>query len=361
VENFSNKNAISLLRWIFIRGDNLDQIVFYFLSSINFTSSRYFPLFDQNDKVRVVYFKGLPFKYSDFFMLKLFKLLRKILRFQINTYSCVHIFETSEIYNSKYQVLHIDDPKYDEEQILLITQWEQELIARKKVPIIVCTNQFTEAWLKQFLYHAKITIIEQGYFPISDQYDDQKHSHFCCVYSSAYIHYGNDKHSKDSTWGVDNLFDEIIPKLNLMDSEVFVHLIGELGNDAKAQAASLPNVICHGKLSLFDNAKLLSACSIGIYPRTYDHKRSILKIYSYIGAGLPVVTYDLIDTRVIKEESLGISVNSINDFIYSVGKLKADISLLNYYSSRIKNVRLDYTWKSLTKKLNKDLEKYFLD
>lgn len=359
MENFSNKNAISLLRWIFIRGDNLDQVVFYFLSSINFTSSRYFPLFDQNDKIRVVYLKGLPFKYSDFFMLKLFKLLRKILRSRFSKYSCIHIFETSEIYNSKYQVLHIDDPEYNNEQILLITQWEKELIARKKVPIIVCTNQFTEAWLIHFLYHTKITIIEQGYYPISDQY--QKHGHFCCVYSSAYIHYGNDKHSKHSTWGTDNLFDEIIPKLNLMDPEIFIHLIGELGNDAKAQATRLPNVIYHGKVSLFDNAKLLSKCKIAIYPRTYDHKRSILKIYSYIGAGLPVVTYDLIDTRVIKDESLGISVNSTDEFINSICELKADISLLNYYSNRINNIRLDYTWNSLTNKMNNNLEKYFLD
>ena len=358
VKNFSNQNAVTVFRWIFIRKDPLDQVVFYFLSRINFTSSRYFPLFNQNNQTRIVYLRGLPIKYSDALMLKIFRIFKRILKFRFNSYKFVHIFNSGEIYDSKYQVLHIDDPKYDNMEISKLLKWEQVLISKNSIPIIVCTNQFTAAWLKQFLQEVKIKVIEQGYYTRNNQLTGAKHNHFCCVYSSAYIHYGRDKHANESTWGVDNLFEVIIPELNSVDSEIFIHLIGELGNDAKIRATSLPNVICHGRVSPIENAYLLTQSDIAIYPRTFDHKRSILKIYSYIGAGLPVVTYDLIDTQIIKEKSLGISVNTTDEFVNSIVELKNNVDLLNHYSRRVNYIGLDYSWGTLVDKLNTELKSF---
>jgi len=349
---------MSLLRWIFSRNEDLDQVVFYFLSSTNFTSARYFPFFDQNNKVRIVYIKGLPIRYTDFFMLKLFKLLGKIFKYRFNSYTYVHVFNPNEFYKSHFQVLHIDDLEYEIGYISMIIQWEQALITKGKIPIVVCTNPYTEAWLKQFLQRTKIIIIEQGFYPINNDPNNRKHNHFCCVYSSPYIHYGRDKHSNHSTWGSNHLLDEIIPRINALDSEVFIHLIGEIGPDAKNRVLSLSNVICHGQVSFIENAKLLNQCDIAIYPRTYDHKRSILKIFSYIGAGLPIVTYDLIDTQIVKSESLGFSVKSIDEFIYSIAELKTNVKLLNFYSNRVQSIGSIYHWSSLANKLNNELRNF---
>jgi glycosyltransferase involved in cell wall biosynthesis len=101
-----------------------------------------------------------------------------------------------------------------------------------------------------------------------------------------------------------------------------------------------------------ENSEILSKCTIGIYPRTFDHKRSILKIFSYIGAGLPVVTFDLEDTRVIKDYNLGLSVNSIDDFIRAIVQLKEQPKILKNLERNIDKFRPPYTWQNLSKKMS---------
>ena len=81
--------------------------------------------------------------------------------------------------------------------------------------------------------------------------------------------------------------------------------MGQLGSDASQELKKFRTVYIHGRVNFQKNIEILSSCSVGIYPRKHDHKRSILKIFSYIGAGLPIVTFDLIDTEVVKLNSLG--------------------------------------------------------
>ena len=75
---------------------------------------------------------------------------------------------------------------------------------------------------------------------------------------------------------------------------------------------SYSNIIYHGRVDFFQNMTILSDCSVGIYPRNVEFKRSMAKIFSYIGAGLPIVTYDLYDTEVVKLNNLGYSVTSVD-------------------------------------------------
>ena len=99
--------------------------------------------------------------------------------------------------------------------------------------------------------------------------------------------------------------------------------------------------------------QILSTSTIGLYPRNIDHKRSMLKIFSYIGAGLPIVTFDLVDTRVVKDNSLGYSVAEVSEFIASIVKLKSSTELLNKFSTNVNNFRVNYTWENLANKMEK--------
>jgi glycosyltransferase involved in cell wall biosynthesis len=171
------------------------------------------------------------------------------------------------------------------------------------------------------------------------------------VYTSPYIHYGKDKHAKHSTWGSEILIDEIIPRLNLLDPEIHIHLVGQLGSDASQELKKFRNVYIHGRVNFQKNIEILSSCSVGIYPRNYDHKRSVLKIFSYIGAGLPIVTFDLIDTEVVKANSLGFAVDNTDEFITSILDLKNSPELMLKYEERIKKFRIDFTWSVLAGKM----------
>lgn len=352
----NNKNAESFFNWIFRKGDNLPSIVFFFISKKNSINARYVPLFESTKEIRIVYMYGLSLKYLDRLLLQLFKLLIFGFTKKISKYQTVHLFNTKLKFSSKKQVIHIDDPEYTQIRIDELIKWENSCISNSNVPIIICTNSYTYKWLAINLKSTKIFIVEQGYHSIKLN-NDNPQKNFSCVYTSPYIHYGKDKHAEHSTWGSEILIDEIIPRLNLLDSEVQIHLVGQLGSNASKELAKLSNVYIHGRVSFQKNIEILSSCSVGIYPRKYDHKRSILKIFSYIGAGLPIVTFDLIDTEVVRANSLGFAVDNTDEFITSILELKNSPDLMLKYKEKIKIFRIDFTWSVLAGKMEDMLSK----
>lgn len=293
---------------------------------------------------------GLSLKYSDRLMLPLFKLLVYFCTKKISRYKTVHLFNYGYKFLSEKQVLHIDDPNYTQIEILNLNKWEKFCTSRGITSIIICTNSYTYKWLTENLLITKVFIIEQGFHSI-EIHDNNPKKMFSCVYTSPYIHYGKDKHAKHSTWGSEILINEIIPRLNILDPEIHFVLIGEIGDNAQIQLAKLKNVHSYGRVNFIENIKLLTTCSIGIYPRQYDHKRSILKIFSYIGAGLPIVTFDLIDTEVVKANSLGFSVDTINEFVTRIVELKASPKLMQMYMENVGRIRMNYTWPKLAEKM----------
>jgi len=351
MDKFRNINSESFWRWILRKEDHLDQIVFIFISKLNAQNARYFQLFEASESIRVVYFEGLKLRYTDRISLKLFSLLTQSLKHRIKNYKNVHLFSIPNFESNQRQILHIDDPLYSALELRRIINWEKSLILKKGVPIIICTNPYTKNWFSDKLIYTKIYVIEQGFQDIEIE-KNQANSNFSCVYASPYIHINNDKHGQHSTWGAELLINEIIPRLNRIDPSIEIHLIGELGKQARFELSKYKNVFVYGRVGFYENAKILSNCSIGIYPRTFDHKRSILKIFSYIGAGLPVVTFDLIDTQVIKDYDLGLTVNNIDDFISAIVKLRDNPDILEKHKTNIEKFRPEYSWKNLSKKMN---------
>jgi len=332
--------------------DICQQIVFYFLSKRNATSQRYFPLFEATKQVRIVYLNGLSLKYTDFFMLKIFWLLVFLFRKKSRNYKVVHTFTTKIIFNSKVQVLHIDDPFYSEREVASITNWEARVKKQGNCTFIVCTNLTMIEWFRQQGSRSKFLVVEQG-FSIPTRVKLEKHygRRFKLVYTSQYIHFGTDKYSNHSTWGANLLVDFVIPALNKLAPDLEIHLIGELGNHAKQTLKKFKNVITHGVLSGQDNISVIQDCDLGIYPRQVDHKRSILKIYSYIGAGIPIVGFDLIDTKIVKDYSLGVLVKSKEELISQIIELSKDHQKYSSYKRNVCNIRHLFTWNVLADKL----------
>jgi glycosyltransferase involved in cell wall biosynthesis len=357
---FNNSNSESIIKWILRKNDTLEQVVFYFLSQTNITSPRYFPLFNASTKIRIVYLNGLIIPYTDLLMLKLYKLIFNLLKPKFERYNCIHFLGEHPILNIKKQILHIDDPTYSKKEMNHLLNWENLLVTSNLTPIIVTTNVYTQEWLLTYLKSTNVTIIEQGYdLPISQtKLQRFENADFSCVYSSPYIHIGNDKHANHDTWGAELLIEKIIPKINYMISDISIHLVGEIGKDASKELQKHKNIIYHGRVNFAENMSILEGCSIGIYPRNKDLKRSMSKIFSYIGAGLPVVTYDLVDTEVIKRNSLGYSVKSEEEFIEKILYLKNNPDVLQSMSSRVNKIKNNYTWQILSQKMENYLEKF---
>ncbi len=350
-----NGNSESLLQWLFRKSDPLENICFFYISVFNANNARYAPLFEHSQCIRMVYLKGLPIKFTDKIMLFLFRKIPIVFSRKITRYKVLHIFGLLNWPITSHQVLHLDDPLYTIDEVKDVIKWERALIAKNSTPILICTNQYTSNWFKAHLANTKVLIIEQGFSELKVKAEDKKSKVFTCVYSSPYIHYSGDKHGSHSTWGAKILIDEIIPQLYRLDSSIRVVLIGELGQNASRALSNYSNWISFGRVDPFQNQVLISSCDIGLYPRMYDHKRSILKVMSYLGAGLPIVTFDLIDTKIVKDHDLGPVVSTVNEFVLSVIKLKKSPKLMNFYREKVNSMNSQYTWEKLAQKMEKKI------
>lgn len=347
--SFTNPNAIGIIRWLFQKSDPLPGLVFMFISRTNSTSARYLPLFEYTSNTRIVVLYGLRIPKTDRFLLLLFWAIKKLTKFRRDRYAWCHETSVKSKFGISNEILHVDDPTYSNSELEALKEWQKRLDKNNRRGIVVCTNKFTKNWIEKELSLAEVTIVEQGYLPIPNA--KEKFPEFSCVYSSPYIHYGGDPHGNHTTWGAGLLFDEIIEPLSQSNPEVKFHLIGHLGSEAKNRAQKLRNIVSHGFVSQKQNQIIISKCHVGLYPRKHDHMRSIKKTYDFIGAGLPVVTYDLVDTSVIKELNLGITVKTEEDFRKAIVFLRTNEYKYQQYTKRILSFSHKFAWPTLSNKL----------
>ncbi len=350
-------NRLDWFKWIFMRRERFAGVTLLFESKQNPTSPRYEPLFRKLKSTRVVIVKGLPIPKTDRLMLTLLPIIEKFFRRKLSNYQWYHSFGAVNKVMTN-QAVHLDDPQYSVEELERLEELRKYLHKYGKTLVIICTNRYSEDWFKRRLSGAEVRVLSQGYTS-SGITVPKKNERFSCVYTSPFIHYKGDRHANHTTWGSLTLFDEIIPSIFSKCNDLEIHLIGSIGANAKEFLAQFPNVICHGLVNRLDNAVLLSASHVGLYPRTHDHKRSVQKVFEYIGAGLPIVTFDLTDTHIVKDEDLGIVVQSPSDFADAILMLRNNKKLLKVFESKVIKFREGYSWESLAKKLDQWQESNF--
>ena len=346
---FTNINALHWLAWMKVKSDNLPVLAFYFLSRKNATSARYLPLLNQMEKIRIVVVNGTRFGKFDFFQLKLFKVFIKLTQYKQVKYEWIMVTDTGVAKKSSNQILNIDDPLYTQEEIMKIKNWEIKLKEGNKKSVIIVTNHTTEKYLLDSGIQSKVFIIEQGH---SKNYNTrtEKFEDFTFVYSSPYIHVCGDKHANHPTWGVNLFIKNIIPELIKNDPLISIHLIGHMGKNARKFLNKFDQVTMHGYKTIEENYELLKKCNVALYPRTIDNKRRVLKIYEYIGANLPIIAFDLEDTKPVKEFNVGLSVETIAEFVLAVLRIKNDEELYSNFQKNLISIQNEYSWESLADK-----------
>lgn len=357
MNRFANPNAEHWIKFLFRRGDNLPFLTFYFLSKTGPTSPRFFPLYEKTSKFRIVLFKGSKIRKTDAISLQLFKLVSKALIRKSGKYQ---VFSPTSFESAKKSktnlVLHLDDPEYS-------TLERESLVAlvngiNKKV-LIVCTNDFTYDYLVGFLPKDSVFILPQGYSKYSNSERIQEsfdgNRPMKVAYSSSAIDIRGDRHEGHPTWDATHLICDILPEINRRELNLELHLIGKLGVKAGLELSKFKNVQTYGLVSFYENSKILQRCDVGLYPRIKDNFRSVQKITEYIGAGLPIITYDLIDTSIVKELNLGLGASNQLEMLDALELLSENPKLVIKYRRNVLKVRDEYSWDKLAETLENRL------
>jgi glycosyltransferase involved in cell wall biosynthesis len=276
---------------------------------------------------------------------------------KFNNYKLFQANSFGAIKNLKTHILiHLDDPEYSiRERNNLIETFEHCQKNSKRL-FVVCTNQYTMDYLKSFLPKRSLIEAPQGFTEIFQNTISPSHRPFRIVYSSSIIDIDQDRRQGHSSWDATHLIDDLIPKIVSKLPDVEIHLIGRIGKNAKSHLAEYHQVTMHGLVSIKDNAEILSRCSLAIYPRLMDNRRSVQKISEYLGAGLPIVSYDLIDASLVKREYLGVCVGSPDEFINAIEKFYKDRDFYMKFVRHIGEIRNKYSWEEIADHLEIELK-----
>ena len=347
INQFTSRNVIPWWRWIFSKSPECSALTFFFLSRKNSTSPRFFPLFNEMKSLQIVLVRGTRWRKLDYFQLKGLNLFEKITRRKQSSYNW--LLTSKYMTESKFGLnvaLNLDDPLYTETEIKNIIAWEKKIINESRRSVIIVTSETTKSYLNESDVKSPIFIIEQGFTNSSLALPD-KNKNFSLVYSSPYIDTKNDKHGNHPTWGADLFIKEIIPKIIKADNSIEIHLVGRVGKEASRYLREHSQVKLHGLVTFLENSEILKKAHVGLYPRNFDNNRRVQKIYEYIGANLPIVTFDLEDTKPVVQLRVGISVNNVDDFVKAVIKLKNDHNLYTFFYDNVLKFKNDYTWQTL--------------
>ena len=357
MNEFSNPNVDSWWRFLFRSDDNLPAIGPYFLSKLYSTSPRFFPLYEYSRNTRIVLFRGSRIKGVDRLILKLIPLYLKLFARKFDKYKWLLLFSTKwSLGMSCNQILHFDDPEYNEKELLDIREWEDYTRKRGVKTQIICTTNYTRNYLIDNGVVSKVKIIPQGHSvqTLPNQFFRksiiEKSTKLRLVYASPAIDIQGDVHGGHINWDASVLLREIWPKLQ--DTDRFeLHLLGKVGPNAR-KILNFESVVEHGLVSISDCSSILQTCDIGLYPRVKDNFRQAQKISEYIGAGLAIIAFRLIDTSLVEELGVGISVNSKDDFVHSILELDEDREQLEKLKKASRQSAIKLQWSYLAAQLD---------
>lgn len=354
---FTNEGVEHWMKWILRRHDWKPFATVYFLSRRNPTSPRLFPLLNNSRNFRIILIRGFRFGKLDHLLLYFHKLFVFAFADKLSRYRLVAATSFESAARLKTNVLvHLDDPEYSAQEKGKLIQLERECKVRGFRSLVICTNAHTRKYLYSFLDTDNIIEAPQGYTKIDTSEFRNDMRVFRIVYSSSIIDIADDGHEGHSSWDASHLVNELIPKILLKHPDVEIHLIGRVGKNAMSKLNGFKQVTLHGFVSVEENARILSTCHLAIYPRQIDNLRSVQKISEYIGAGLPIVSYDVVDASLVKSKGFGLTVESADDFVGAIAILKRNRLLYNRYVEHIVKARSQYTWNQIARNLEEALE-----
>jgi len=304
--------------------------------------------------LRIVLFRGSKLPGGDRLVLRFLRIYITLFSRKFSRYKWCLLFSThwGDLIQTN-QLLNFDDPEYTESELASIKKWEDSCRAKGVHSALAVTTNYTRMWLENSKVSSTFSVIPQGHgnskIEITSKADT---SILKIVYASPYIHMDTDAHGNHINWNATTLLREIWP---LVDKGIFeLHLIGDVGVNARRYIQS-PNIILHGLKSIEECAEILKSCDIGLYPRTKDNYRQAQKISEYIGCILAIVTFDLVDTSLVKELEVGISVSTVREFADALIHLYNNRKVLEHLRRNSLNSSEDLSWKFLGSELDRFL------
>jgi len=353
VNLYTNDNAESLIKWIFRKNDHLKIISLYFLSRRYGTSPRYFPLLNASSKIRIVVVSGSRFPGGDRILLKIYPFIFKIFNRKISSYKWYFgsNFGLANVLDINC-LIDFDDPDYTLSEVEIIKDWEKKQFKKNKDSRLAFTNLYAKKFFASKGITSEAYLIPQGHssqISIRSSNSAIETAELKIVYVSPIIAATGDQEAGHVNWDITSFIENIWLKLP-RDCGIQLHLIGDVRKNVRLKLTGT-NVIYYGLIPVQECGEIMKRFDIGIYPRTQDNYRQAQKIVEYLGAGLPIITYDLVDTSLVKDFNCGWVVQNSSEFIEKLLELQKNPRQLIEKKENVFATFDQFSWIKLAAKL----------
>ena len=348
---FDNENVIPWYFWILGRQGKSRGVVVYFLSRRYGTSPRFFPLYNELSQTDIILFRGSRFPVVDRFYLKLIPYFIICFKRKLQKYDFfVALNSDPNLVISTNMILNLDDPMYSADELASIKNWEISVKNRGFMSSIVCTTKYIHDYLKSNGVMSSISVIPQGHSNLETsniRRGSTSRGNLNFVYISPTIDVKGDPHEGHNMWDASTLLLDIWPKVTASNARL--HLIGRLGQNASLSLSD-NRIISYGLISIKECSKILPNFDVALYPRVHDNAWLPQKLVEYIGAGLPILAFDLIDTNIVSQLNVGLLVENAEEFAQIMNEISSGLVSVDDLRKNSVQVAPDYSWSSLAVK-----------
>lgn len=250
-------------------------------------------------------------------------------------------------------VADVDDP--------LFTSREVELLNRPNVVAFVVTTEGTGRRFHEMGVVTPYHVIPQGV-----SFDALNRARVAAIaaarpspglvvgYVAAWLLSAGDRGGNRPLFNVDHLLD-MWETIHARQPEAKLWLIGGASERVRRRCGGRPDVVLFGRLSAGESLAHVANFDIALYPRRVDHAPFPVKIAEYMGLGVPTVSYDLENTRILRDTESGVLVSSDNEFVEAVDRMALDDAWRARLGASARVAGSSFDWTTLAERYEREI------
>lgn len=142
-------------------------------------------------------------------------------------------------------------------------------------------------------------------------------------YLAAFLLLPGDRGGDNPLYDVTHLLD-LWDEISTRSADAVLELAGAASDALRRRVAGRSNVVVLGTLSRAELMQRVSGWDVALYPRTADQGVRASKVAEYLGAGVPIVSYDYDVVADVRDAGAGVLVRSPREFVSAVDRLLRD-------------------------------------
>jgi glycosyltransferase involved in cell wall biosynthesis len=255
-------------------------------------------------------------------------------------------------------VSDVDDPRY--------TPREVELLNRPQLAAYVVTADSAGRRLEALGVEKPWFVVPQGvslalFDPaeIERARSRRRDGEIVVGYMAAWLLSAGDRDGDDPVHNVDHLF-ELWDEIHAQVPEARLWLVGGPSERVVSRSAGRDDIVVLGRLPRREALAHVANFDIALYPRRTSHVPQAAKTIEYLGAGVPVVSYDLEVVSDLREAEAGILVGNPQEFVAAVESLAQDPARRRELAAAARRAGRQRDWDVLARRYETEILDLYL-